>query len=63
IFSAVAEEINAALVIMGTGGRSGLGVALLGHTAEQVIDKLTSDLLALKQEGFVSQNTLDEEDE
>ncbi|MEL0630636.1 universal stress protein UspE [Psychromonas aquatilis] len=63
IISAVAEEINAELVIMGTVGRSGLGVALLGHTAEQVIDKLTSDLLALKPEGFVSPITLDEEDE
>lgn len=50
----VAEEVKAGLVIMGTVGRSGLGVTLLGHTAEQVIDKLDSDLLALKPEGFVS---------
>lgn len=61
IISAVAEEISAELVIMGTVGRSGLGVVLLGHTAEQVIDKLTSDLLALKPEGFISPITLDDE--
>ena len=59
VISEVANEINAELVIMGTVGRSGLGLALLGHTAEQVIDKLDSDLLALKPKGFVSPIKLD----
>ena len=54
VISAVAQEIKAELVILGTVGRSGLGVTLLGHTAEQVIDKLDIDLLALKPAGFVS---------
>ena len=54
VISDVAKEINAELVILGTVGRSGLGATLLGHTAEQVIDKLDSDLLALKPKGFVS---------
>jgi len=59
VISDVANEINAELVIMGTVGRSGLGLALLGHTAEQVIDKLDCDLLALKPKGFVSPIKLD----
>lgn len=54
VISKVAKEINAELVILGTVGSSGLGATLLGHTAEQVIDKLDSDLLALKPKGFIS---------
>ena len=50
----VAEEIDAELVILGTVGRSGLSATLLGHTAEQVIDNLNCDLLALKPQGFIS---------
>lgn len=54
VISDVAKEIDVSLVILGTVGRSGLGATLLGHTAEQVIDNLDSDLLALKPKGFVS---------
>jgi universal stress protein E len=54
----VAKEIDAELVILGTVGRSGLSATLLGHTAEQVIDQLDCDLLALKPEGFKSPITL-----
>lgn len=54
IISEVAEDIDAELVILGTVGRSGLSATLLGHTAEQVIDNLNCDLLALKPQGFVS---------
>lgn len=54
VISEVANDIKAELVILGTVGRSALGATLLGNTAEQVIDKLDSDLLALKPEGFVS---------
>jgi len=50
----VAEEIDAELVILGTVGRSGLSAILLGHTAEQVIENLNCDLLALKPKGFIS---------
>ena len=49
----VSKEIDADLVILGTVGRSGLDAALLGNTAEQVINNLESDLLALKPNGFV----------
>jgi len=58
VISNVAEEIDAELVILGTVGRSGLSATLLGHTAEQVIDQLDCDLLALKPTGFVSPITL-----
>lgn len=54
VISQVAEEIDAELVILGTVGRSGLSATLLGHTAEQVIDNLSCDLLALKPAGFIS---------
>ena len=54
VISEVAEEIDAELVILGTVGRSGLSATLLGHTAEQVIDNLDCDLLALKPQGFIS---------
>lgn len=54
VISDVANEIDAELVILGTVGRSGLSATLLGHTAEQVIDNLNCDLLALKPEGFIS---------
>ncbi|WP_094752182.1 universal stress protein UspE [Psychromonas sp. CD1] len=59
VISKVAYSIDAELVVLGTVGRSGFGVALLGHTAEQVIDNLDCDLLALKPEGFISPITLD----
>jgi len=47
-------ELDAELVILGTIGRTGLSAALIGNTAEHVIDKLNCDLLALKPDGYVS---------
>ena len=58
VISNTAKEIDAELVILGTVGRSGLTATLLGHTAEQVIDQLDCDLLALKPTGFISPITL-----
>ncbi len=58
VISHVAKQIDAELVILGTVGRSGLSATLLGHTAEQVIDQLDCDLLALKPTGFISPITL-----
>lgn len=43
-----ATLIDASLVILGTVGRTGLSAALLGNTAEQVIDKLSCDILVLR---------------
>lgn len=50
----VANDINAELVVLGTVGRTGLSAALIGNTAEHVIDQLDCDVLALKPDGFVS---------
>ncbi len=44
----VAQELEAELVVLGTIGRTGLSAALLGNTAEHVIDKLNCNLLAVK---------------
>ncbi|WP_168385391.1 universal stress protein UspE [Erwinia amylovora] len=50
----LAERLDAGVVVLGTIGRTGLSAAFLGNTAEQVIDHLRCDLLAIKPEGFVS---------
>lgn len=48
----IAEQVDAELVVIGTVGRSGLSAALIGNTAEHVIDNINCDLLALKPPGF-----------
>jgi universal stress protein E len=50
----VALKVDAELVILGTVGRTGISAALIGNTAEHVIDQLNCDVLALKPEGYVS---------
>ncbi|GAA5187954.1 universal stress protein UspE [Ferrimonas gelatinilytica] len=54
----LAEQLDAELVVIGTIGRTGLSAALIGNTAEHVIDQLQCDLLALKPDGFESPITL-----
>lgn len=49
-----AKELDAGLVIIGTTGRTGLSAVFIGNTAENVIDKLNCDVLALKPEGYIS---------
>ncbi|RUO31767.1 universal stress protein UspE [Aliidiomarina sedimenti] len=51
---ALAEKIDAELVVLGTIGRTGFTAALLGNTAEHVIEQLNCDVLAIKPEGFKS---------
>ncbi|MCC2615712.1 universal stress protein UspE [Aestuariibacter halophilus] len=51
---AVAKLIDAELVVIGTVGRVGISAALIGNTAEHVIDRLDCDVLALKPTGFES---------
>ncbi|WP_199608624.1 universal stress protein UspE [Flocculibacter collagenilyticus] len=48
----VSKQIDAELVVMGTIGRTGLSAALIGNTAEHVIDSLHCDVLALKPVGY-----------
>ncbi len=54
VVPAVAKEIDAELVIIGTVGRVGISAALIGNTAEHVIDELNCDVLAVKPDGFAS---------
>ena len=50
----VANTLDAELVVIGTVGRVGISAALIGNTAEHVIDELNCDVLAIKPDGFVS---------
>lgn len=50
----VAKRLNSKLVVIGTVGRTGLSAALVGNTAEHVIDSLDCDVLALKPDGYKS---------
>ncbi|GHF90857.1 universal stress protein UspE [Thalassotalea marina] len=54
VIEQVSTELDAELVILGTIGRTGLSAALIGNTAEHVIDKLNCDVLALKPDGYQS---------
>lgn len=56
----VSKEVDAELVIIGTVGRTGLSAALIGNTAEHVIDSLDCDVLAMKPKGFASPITVEE---
>jgi nucleotide-binding universal stress UspA family protein len=51
---ALAKELDADLVIMGTMARTGIAGFFMGNTAEAIIDQLHCSLLALKPEGFVT---------
>lgn len=48
VIPTLAKELDAELVVLGTVGRQGLSAALIGNTAEHVIDMLDCDVLALK---------------
>ena len=44
----IAEQLDAELILLGSLGRTGWSAALIGNTAEQVVDGLHCDLLVLK---------------
>ena len=44
----VSNEIDASLVVMGTLARKGMSAALLGNTAERILDRLNTDILVLR---------------
>jgi len=54
VIEQVADKLDAELVILGTIGRTGISAALIGNTAEHVIDQLNCDVLALKPDGYIS---------
>lgn len=49
----LARKLDAEMVLIGTIGRTGLSAAIIGNTAEHVIDRLDCDVLALKPANFV----------
>lgn len=46
----VAKKIGASVTVIGTVGRKGIAGALIGNTAEVILDQLESDILVLKPE-------------
>ena len=52
IIPRVAKSLDAVITVMGTVSRTGFSGALIGNTAEVVIDKLESDILVLKPDGI-----------
>jgi universal stress protein E len=46
------EQLRADVVVMGALSRSGLKGLFLGNTAEDVLDRLHSDLVIVKPTGF-----------
>lgn len=48
------EKLSAAVTVMGTVARTGLAGALIGNTAEVVLDKLESDVLVLKPQDLLA---------
>jgi nucleotide-binding universal stress UspA family protein len=54
VIPALAQELGAELVVMGTLGRSGIPGFLMGNTAEEVLEQIDCSVLAIKPQGFVS---------
>lgn len=63
VIPSLAEHLDAGVVVLGTIGRTGLSAAFLGNTAEQVIDHLRCDLLAIKPDGFTSPVELEDDED
>ncbi|TWU22286.1 Universal stress protein E [Novipirellula galeiformis] len=54
VIRAVADQIEADLIVMGTVCRTGVPGFLIGNTADSIISELTCSMLALKPTGFLS---------
>jgi len=52
VIPAIADQLDARLIVLGTVSRSGLKGYIMGNTAEQLLHNLHCDVLALKPEGF-----------
>ena len=50
----VSEAIDAELLVIGTIGRTGFSAAIIGNTAEHVLDRINCDVLAIKPDGYES---------
>lgn len=60
VIPAMARQLQADLVVMGTLGRTGISGLIIGNTAEAILDQLTCSVLAIKPPGFVSPVTVAE---
>ena len=54
VIPTMAKKLDAELVIIGTVGRTGISAALIGNTAEHIIDALDCDVLTIKPHDFRS---------
>lgn len=53
VLPGLAQSLDAEMTIIGTIGRTGFSAAIIGNTAEHVIDRLDCDVLAVKPADFV----------
>jgi nucleotide-binding universal stress UspA family protein len=49
----IAQELDAVVTVIGTVARTGLSAALIGNTAEVILDSLHSDVLVLKPDDII----------
>lgn len=56
---ALAKQIKADLVVMGTVGRTGIPGFVMGNTAETILNQINCSVLAIKPPGFVTPVTVD----
>ncbi len=54
VITALAGELQADLVIMGTVARTGIPGLIIGNTAEAILEQVQCSVLAIKPDGFVS---------
>ena len=59
--SELARKQDIDLIVMGTIARTGVVGALMGNTAEQVLDRATCSVLTIKPDDFISPVTLPDE--
>ncbi len=59
VIAALAKELQADLVVMGTAARTGIPGFLIGNTAESILDQLQCSVLAIKPAGFVTPVMID----
>lgn len=59
--SELARKLDVDLIVMGTIARTGVVGALMGNTAEQVLDRATCSVLTIKPNDFISPVTLPDE--
>lgn len=59
VIPAVANELKADLVVMGTVSRTGIPGLLIGNTAEVILNNVECSVLAVKPAGFVTPVTLE----